>query len=65
MQKLQKYQPRIAVFNGKCKNYFYIFVFSKKEVRTGKEAGKKREEEDKIKRGGVGGKKGQREKGKD
>lgn len=22
VQKLQKYQPRIAVFNGKCKIYF-------------------------------------------
>lgn len=35
MQKLQKYQPRIAVFNGKCKKYFYIFnLFSMLTARA-------------------------------
>ena len=28
VQKLQKYQPRIAVFNGKCKNYLHFCLFS-------------------------------------
>lgn len=28
MQKLQKYKPRIAAFNGKCENLNFEFVLS-------------------------------------